>query len=177
MERAPPQRSEDVTKPLDCDLSRQQDARREEDGPVSLCRRGQRRCVTAGGRAGGGCGGTAGGAAARAGALRARGSGPSCPAPTARLPCDLSRLRCGASRSLIASPGVILTAAHLHESGQGRDDLARRRRALETVEKVVTTPTTLVVNGVIFAVLPGQAPRDRASALAGARQRVFTSST
>jgi hypothetical protein len=65
-----------------------------------------------------------------------------------------------------------LTAA---DPAQRAGRLARRRRALETVEKVVTAPTMGVVGEVIFVVLPGQVASSRGVLLVGSRQRTFMS--
>jgi hypothetical protein len=62
-------------------------------------------------------------------------------------------------------------------SGLPARRLACRRRALETVKKVVTAPTMGVVGGVIFAVLPGQGASSRALMLVRSRRRMFTNAS
>jgi len=84
---------------------------------------------------------------------RARGSGPGCPATCGESPRHPS--------PLVASlPSSFTLSVHVprifRESRPTPVGLARRRCALEDVEKVVTAPTTLVVDGALMAVVPGQ---------------------
>jgi hypothetical protein len=67
-----------------------------------------------------------------------------------------------------------MSSRPLPASGPPARRLACRRRALETVKKVVTASATGVVEGVIFVVLAGQAASGRVLMLVGPRQQMFT---
>ena len=74
---------------------------------------------------------------------------------------------CGHGGARSASHAFSLMTTLCARSGPGAGRLARRRRALETVEKVVTAPTMGVADEVIFVVLPGQATSSRALCWSG----------